>query len=191
MALTLAVWSPREELVAPSYYERYLLSKKNQKNLPQGGFSRSLPNRRRLIRKTASRHFFGGCVGEFNDAAEQPHDDYENQRYKRKYFNDVITAYRTMLDLPPIAAIAYDHEARARKWSPAAAHFIADVELASRRVLGSNGLLGQFKKLVEGEEVPPVIAKRIVNLCSRIYISRKLRPTEYFRTTRPRIRCSR
>ena len=105
---------------------------------------------------------------------------YEQQQHKRRYFQSVIDGYLRFIETSSVVAINYDPFVRTTKRTPIVSHFLADVELATRRVL-SPELYGKWFDLIQEKEVEPAIAKRIVNVCARIYMQRELAPFRYFK----------
>lgn len=106
--------------------------------------------------------------------------DYHRQRNARQYFYGVARAYIDIRNTPPLTAINYDPLIKNPKLGADLIHFIADVELATRKALGKNPeLFDQWKRLVSGENVPN--AASIINRCARLYQARQLVPELYFR----------
>jgi len=112
---------------------------------------------------------------------------YLSERQKHKYFHKVLEAYAAIRELPPVIAINYDPEARSQKLTADSIHYLADVELATKKALKTPELFARWKALVNEQPIGPELKARIVSACGEEYIRRKLTPVDYFRhiKTRP------
>jgi|SRR5215831_6482450 len=111
------------------------------------------------------------------------HQHYESERKKRRYFEQVIIGYTRACETEPLVARNYDSHARTNKRGLSSSHYIADVEIATRRVLKTKALLSAWEALVAGDHIEPHLAARIIAACFRIYAARRLAPHEYFKRT--------
>src|SRR5581483_11270054 len=109
------------------------------------------------------------------------HKHFEQEQQRKKYFQHVIDAYLQFQECSPLVAIDYDPQSRRTKRTPAIIHFLADVEIATRRTLKSPELYEKWFALIQDQQIEPAVAKRIVSMCSRIYMQRRLAPFHYFR----------
>ncbi len=109
-------------------------------------------------------------------------------------FLTVLKSYAELAQFPRIAAQNYDAGAKApHKWSVHSAHYLADVELTTKRILTSPELYGQWCELVRREaglDFTPVSAEtesRIAKAVSRAYEKKHLNNIEwYFHTVKKR-----
>lgn len=106
----------------------------------------------------------------------------ERTQQNKRYFEKVIKAYAEFREFQPVVAIDYDPLARSKKLHPAIIHFLADVDMATKRVLKKRELFRQWELLVAGEEIKPSIAAEIISKCGRIYKNRGLAPLDYWRS---------
>lgn len=110
----------------------------------------------------------------------ESHTAYEKQHSAKTYFKQVIEAYNEIGLLSPIVAINPDPLAKSTKLDVYGIHFLADVELATKKALGHNTtLIEQWQRLINGETVENAAA--IMSRCGRLYKARQLAPFLYFR----------
>ena len=100
---------------------------------------------------------------------------------KASYFDKVIEAYRTTRELSPVVAMTYDPERHPLKLGPDGIHYIADIELATKKALKTPELFARWQALVDDQLIGPEVKARIVSLCGAEYIRRELMPSDYFR----------
>jgi hypothetical protein len=106
---------------------------------------------------------------------------YLNERQNHKYFWKVIQGYVTTRELSPITAINYDPERHPLKLGLDGIHYIADVELATKKALKSPELFARWQALVDDHLIGPEVKARIVSLCGAEYMRRELAPADYFK----------
>jgi hypothetical protein len=81
---------------------------------------------------------------------------------------------------PPLTAVNHDLYAPPTKLTFDLVDYLADVELAVRRVLEPN-LYSQWKTFIRGGEIPSATERVILSRCSRIFEERGLLPWIYFK----------
>jgi len=105
---------------------------------------------------------------------------YERERDLRDYFWTVVNAYQQTCELSPLVAANPDPAIRPTKLCVDGIHYIADVELATRKALAKNPeLIAQWETLVSGQNTPN--SGSIIRRCARVYRARRLAPISYFR----------
>lgn len=112
------------------------------------------------------------------------HRLYERTKANQKYFESVIEAYREFREYAPVVACNYDPASRSKKLSHVAINFLADVDLATKKVLKRDDLIRQWQAIVEEQPVPPEAVASIAHRCARIYRAKNLAPYQYFRVIR-------
>jgi hypothetical protein len=116
------------------------------------------------------------------------------QATARRHFYAVARYYRDLrFGVSPIVAGSLDPDVVPRKLGADLIHFLVDIEIASRRALGSTALFEQWKALVYrlfDETAPATVLTpmdlRIIQRCGRIYKARNLQPRAYFQRFRQR-----
>ena len=106
--------------------------------------------------------------------------DFEEQRHEKSTFWQVIKTFIDISNRPPLAAVNCDPFAPPTKLTFDLVDYLADVELAVRRVL-SPSLYAMWQDLIDGEEIPAATERVIVSRCSRIFEERQLLPWKYFK----------
>lgn len=109
---------------------------------------------------------------------------HERTRANHRYFESVIETYRQFREYSPVVAVNYDPTAHSKKLVPAVINFLADVDLATKKVLKTDELLRLWQALVDEQPVLAEAAASIAHRCARIYRARGLAPYHYFRVLR-------
>jgi hypothetical protein len=108
------------------------------------------------------------------------HVAFKEHRDLRSYFWRVVTGYRSVSELSPVVAMAWDPCQAPKKLGVDGIHYLADIQLATEKALNGNAeLLDQWQCLVNGENTPN--SASIINRCGRLYKSRRLAPSSYLR----------
>jgi len=110
----------------------------------------------------------------------QSHSDVEKHKRENGTFWGVIETYIGIRQRHPMSAINLDESAPPTRLTSDLVDYLADVELATRRVL-TPALYLLWQQLIEGEKIPAASQKVIIARCSRIYSERGLLPIKYFR----------
>jgi hypothetical protein len=99
----------------------------------------------------------------------------------------VIEAYSQVKKLPVICAIGYDPSSltRSRRVSPDSIHYVTDVEHAVRDVCqGDPELESAWNRLLEDDSVISNSDARAIRRLAKVFVSRELHPSQYFRIIR-------
>lgn len=106
--------------------------------------------------------------------------DFIQKRRENSTFWKVIDTYLDFRQRHPLTAVNYDLYAPPTKLTFDLVDYLADVELAVRRVLEPN-LYSQWKTFIRGGEIPSATERVILARCSRIFEERGLLPWIYFK----------
>lgn len=115
-------------------------------------------------------------IGSFESRA-----DFAKQRQERSTFWKVVETYLDFRQRPPLTAVNFDQYAPPTKLTFDLVDYLADVELAVRRVLEPR-LYAHWQTLILGGEIPSATERVILSRCSRIFEERQLLPWDYFRS---------
>jgi hypothetical protein len=119
-----------------------------------------------------------------NEGKFKSRKQYERTKANQKYFESVIDAYREFREYSPVIAVNYDPASRSKKLVPGVINFLADVEIATKKVLTTGTLIRQWQALIDEEPLPVEVAGSIAHRCGRIYRAKGLAPYTYFRVIR-------
>lgn len=110
----------------------------------------------------------------------QSHSDFEKHKRENGTFWGVIETYIGIRQRHPVSAINLDQFAPPTRLTFELVEYLADVILATRRIL-TPALYLLWERLIEGEKIPAASQRVIIARCSRIYSERGLLPVKYFR----------